>query len=99
MTTATRRAILKALGKYNEKHGYTTYSIKKDKPYPVSPRWIDNLIAAERDSLETTFNKEKTKELCDFLKLPFRVDGGIIIITKRQIQDDEKETTNTETNN
>lgn len=70
-----------AIQSYMDKNGHNMQSIKSKNPFPVGTRWISTFKAAANDEKDnTSFNKGKTMLMLEFLKLPYVVDGGSIVL-------------------
>lgn len=90
MLTATRKALCKGIAKFMDKENLDTSKIKdKDKnPFPVSAKWIDNLRKAERYNENVAFDLKRSIEMFEFLEMPYRLDGGVIISTNKKSEDE-----------
>ena len=89
MLKSAKKILLSVLVEYMTENGINTQNIKSANPFPVSPRWVDNLIKSVKDNDNTGFNKNLTIALLDFLIYPYEEDGNVLIIktlTNEQIK-------------
>jgi len=92
MISTTRKAILKGLKKwYKDNPQHNTKTIKKNNPFPVSPRWIDNIIAEEKKETGRAFDKGKTIAFMEHIGVPYRLDGGVIFSTNKTEENEATE--------
>lgn len=82
MLNATKKKIHNAVENYKIDHNINTNNIKGANPFPVSPRWLDDLRHSVENDTDKSFQKNKVIALCKFLELPFTLDGSIVKIGK-----------------
>ncbi len=92
MLSRTRKVLLKGINKELKKRKLKLQDIKdKEKnPFPVSPRWIDNLIYADKHDTAKTFNFDTCETLANFLNIPNKRDGSVLVITNRKKTEDNE---------
>jgi hypothetical protein len=61
-------------------NGHNMQSIKSNNPFPCSTRWISFLVESIKLNDSRNFNTKVCVEMMDFLKMPHKMDGGVLVV-------------------
>lgn len=82
MNTATKTALWAAIAKYMRQNSLCMASIKGrgNCPFPCGERWISALKHSVDNKTDQNFQKSLCIEMFNFLQIPIKLDGGVIVI-------------------
>ena len=82
MNTATKAALWAAIESYMKQKKLCMASIKGrgNCPFPCGERWISALKHSVDNISTQSFQKSLCVEMFEFLKIPIKLDGGVIVI-------------------
>lgn len=80
MLNSTKVALLRQIKKYMAENGHNMQSIKTNNPFPASERWVSNLVRSVKNNTSANFNTKVCIEVMEFLKMPHKMDGGVLVV-------------------
>jgi len=85
MNTATKAALWAAIESYMKQNKLCMASIKGrgNCPFPCGERWVSALKHSVDNNTNQNFQKSLCVEMFEFLKIPIKLDGGVIVIEEQ----------------
>lgn len=82
MNTATKAALWAAIESYMKKNNLNMAHLAQPskRPFPCGSRWISALKHSVDNKTDQNFQKSLCIQMFNFLQIPIKLDGGVIVI-------------------